>query len=54
MQIFIRLANSKYLKSKKLLTYTDAIKQLLDDGLLKYMKTFDSNDFRINKLYNES
>mmetsp|Transcript_17185 Transcript_17185/g.15186 ORF Transcript_17185/g.15186 Transcript_17185/m.15186 type:complete len:107 (+) Transcript_17185:255-575(+) len=54
MQIFMRLAASKYLKTKKLLTYNDAIKQLFNDGLLKYMKGFDSNDFRINKLYNET
>jgi len=55
MQIFMRLAASKYLKTKKLLTYADSIKQLfMKDGLLKYMKTFDSNEFRVNKLYNES
>ncbi|CAI2364059.1 unnamed protein product [Moneuplotes crassus] len=54
LQIFIRLANSKYLKAKKLLTYNDAIRQLFNDGLLSYMRNFDSNDFRINKLYNES
>ena len=54
MQIFIRLAASKYLKTKIYLTYNDAVRQLFKDGLLKYMKTFDSNDFRVNKLYNES
>ena len=54
MQIFVRLAASKYLKTKLFLTHTDAVKQLFKDGLLKYMKTFDSNDFRVNKLYNES
>lgn len=54
MQIFVRLAASKYLKTKIYLTYHDAVKQLFKDGLLKYMKTFDSNDFRLNKLYNES
>jgi hypothetical protein len=54
MQMFMRLAYCKYLKAKKLLTYNDAIRQLFKDGMLKYMKKFDSNDFRVNQLYNES
>lgn len=54
MQIFVRLASSKYLKSKMYLTYTDALKALFKDGILEYMKKFDSNEFRVNKLYNES
>lgn len=54
MQIFMRIASSKYLKTKKLLTYNDAIRQLFKDGILKYMQSFDSNDFRVNQLYNEN
>lgn len=54
MEIFVRLAASKYLKLKKLLTYHDAVRQLFKDGLLSHMSTFDSNDFRLNVLYTES
>lgn len=54
MQIFIRLAASKYLKTRTLLTHNDSVRQLFKDGLLNFMKTFDSNDFRLNCLYNES
>ena len=54
MQIFVRLAARKYLLTKQYLTYTDAVKALFKDGVLDYMKKFDSNEFRINKLYNES
>jgi hypothetical protein len=54
MEIFVRLAGSKYLKIKKLLTYHDAVRQIFKDGLLSHMASFDSNDFRLNLLYTES
>jgi len=53
MQLFVRLSASKYLKTKKYLTYNDAVRQLFKDGILDFMKEFDSSDFRLNVLYTE-
>lgn len=42
MEILVRLAADKYIKTKQLSTYCEAFKTLLNDDLLKRMKEFEN------------
>lgn len=50
----MRLALDKYYKTGTCATFSDAIVKFFDENLLPYLKRFDSQEFRLTKLYRES
>lgn len=54
MEIFVRLALDKYLKTGICRTYDEAIIKMFSENVIPYLKRFDSQEFRLTKLYRES
>lgn len=53
LEIFVRLALDKYLKSKIVETCDEAVVRVMEENVLPYFSKFNSMDFRKNKLWNE-
>jgi len=52
MEIFARIALSKYLKPKRVKTESEALQKLFDEGLWEYLQSFDSQQWKKDRLYN--
>ena len=53
MEILVRIAIFKYFKSKVLPTVFDAVKLLMNESVLPFIKRFDCHDWRVKRLWNE-
>lgn len=53
LEIFVRLALDKYYKPKLVETYEEAVIKTFKEHILPYFKSFNSDEFRWNRLYNE-
>lgn len=53
LEILVRLAIDKYLKSKICLTFEGAVIKFFDEHVLTYFKNYKFFMFRIEKLWNE-
>jgi hypothetical protein len=54
LEIFVRLGLSKFYKTKVCATMDDAIIKMMEEHVMPYLVKFDSNLFRLNKLYKET
>lgn len=53
MEIFVRLAITKYFKSGLIDSMFESVRKMYDELVLPLFKKYDSHDFRINKLWCE-
>lgn len=50
----MRLAIAKYIKSKTMEDYDEAIIRCFEENIFPYLRRFDSQEFRLGKLYKEN
>lgn len=53
MEMWVRIAVQKYIKSGLCTNYYEALRRLMDESVIPYLKKFDATEFRVGKLYKE-
>ena len=53
MEVFVRMAQTKYTKTKQTKTYGDALRKFLKEYLSKFVEEFDCHKWRKEKLWKE-
>lgn len=53
MEMWVRIALSKYYRSQICPTMEEAVIKMFEENVLPYLKKFDSTEFRLGKLYKE-
>lgn len=53
LEVLVRLAITKYYKTKVCPTHEEAVFKLFEEHILPYFRKFNSNDFKWIKLWNE-
>ena len=53
LEVFVRLAIDKYVKTKQAETYSQAIEWAFERHFLPYFKTFECHTFRKERLWKE-